>query len=233
MAIAQSGATTAPQDQRPRPFRTEANFVRVDAYPTRNGQPVLDLTAEEFEVLEDGKPQAIQSFEHVVVAPAGPQAQRSEPNNIEASRQLTANPRNRVFVLFLDTPHVSVEGGWHAREPLIRMIDRVLGPDDLVGIMTPRMAATDVVLARKTVVMASGLRNIWPWGERGTLLRDDREQAYEDCYPSLEQRSVVASMLARKRERATLDALKELVYYLRDLREERKAIVTVSEGWLL
>jgi VWFA-related protein len=233
VAIAQSGATATPQDQRPRPFRTEANFVRVDAYPTRNGQPVLDLTAEEFEVLEDGKPQAIQSFEHVVVAPAGPQTQRSEPNNIEASRQLVANPRNRVFVLFLDTPHVTVEGGWHAREPLIRMIDRVLGPDDLVGIMTPRMAATDVVLARKTVVMASGLRDIWPWGERGTLLKYDRETAYEDCYPSFYQRSVVARMVARKRERATLDALKELVYYLRDLREERKAIVTVSEGWLL
>jgi VWFA-related protein len=234
IAIAQTSAPApAPQDQRPRPFRTEANFVRVDAYPTRNGQPVLDLTSEEFEVFEDGKAQAIQSFEHVLVAPAGPEAQRAEPNTIEASRQLVANPRNRVFVLFLDTPHVTVAGGWHAREPLIRMIDRVLGPDDLVGIMTPRMAAADVVLARKTAVIADGLRNIWPWGERDTLQQDDREMAYEACYPGLEQRGVVASMVARKRERATLDALKELVYYLRDLREERKAIVTVSEGWLL
>ena len=235
IAIAQSGtpAPAQPQDQRPRPFRTEANFVRVDAYPTRNGQPVLDLTAEDFEVFEDGKAQAIQSFEHVLVAPAGPEALRSEPNTIEASRQLVANPRNRVFVLFLDTPHVTVAAGWHAREALIRMIDRVLGPDDLVGIMTPRMAAADVVLARKTAVIADGLRSIWPWGERDTLQQDDRERSYEACYPALEQRGVVAAMVARKRERATLDALKELVYYLRDLREERKAIVTVSEGWLL
>ena len=63
-----------------------------------------------------------------------------------------ANPRNRVFVLFLDSAHVSVEGAWHAREPLIRLVDRVLGPDDLVGIMTPRMSAADVVFARKTAV---------------------------------------------------------------------------------
>jgi len=139
IAIAQGGSTPQPpqQEQKPPIFRTEANFVRVDAYPTRNGQPVLDLIAEDFEVLEDNKPQSIQTFEHVVVTPAGPQAQRSEPNTIEASRQLVANPRNRVFVLFLDVPHVSVEGAWHAREPLIRMIDRVLGADDLVGIMTP------------------------------------------------------------------------------------------------
>ena len=236
LGIAQTASTPPPpQEQQPRqPFRAEANFVRVDAYPTRNGQPVLDLTADDFEVFEDGKPQAVQSFERVVISPAGPEALRSEPNTIEASRQLVANPRNRVFVLFLDTPHVSVAGGWHAREAIIRMIDRVLGPDDLVGIMTPRMAASDVVLARKTAVIADGLRSKWPWGERFTYQPDEREATYEMCFPGSDPRDgLVAEMVARKRERETLDALKELVYYLRDVREERKAIVTVSEGWVL
>ena len=37
----------------------------------------------------------------------------------------------------------------------------------------------------------------------------------------------------RKRERATLDAFEDLVRYLRTLREERKAILTVTEGWML
>ena len=61
--------SSQPQPQEPRPptFRTEANYVRVDAYPTRNGVPVQDLTADDFEVFEDNKPQAIQQFEHVVV----------------------------------------------------------------------------------------------------------------------------------------------------------------------
>ena len=40
-------------------------------------------------------------------------------------------------------------------------------------------------------------------------------------------------MIARKRERATLEALEDLVRYLRTVREERKAILTVTEGWLL
>ncbi len=207
--------------------------MRVDAYPTHNGEPVLDLKAEDFEVLEDDKPQKVETFEHILISPAGPQAQRSEPNTIDASRQLIANPKNRVFVLFLDVKHVAVDSGWHAREPLIRLIDRVLGPDDLVGIMTPRMSAADVVFARKTQVIASGLRDVWPWGERGTLMHDEREFQYDACYPAREQAGVVAEMIARKRERNTLDALRELVLYLRDLREERKAIVTVSEGWLL
>ncbi len=232
IAIAQAGSSQL-QDPPPQVFRTQANFVRVDAYPTRNGQPVLDLKAEDFDVFEDDKPQKVETFEHVLIAPAGPQSERSEPNSIEASRQLIANPRNRVFVLFLDTTHVSLDGSWHAREPLIRFIDRLLGPDDLVGVMTPRMSAADVVFARKTVVLADGLRNIWPWGTRGTLLEDERDFQYESCYPNVEQAGVVAEMKARRSERNTLDAMRELVLYLRDMREERKAIITVSEGWLL
>ena len=234
LTAAQSGSPAQPpQDQRPPTFRTEANYVRVDAYPTRNGQPVQDLTADDFEILEDGKPQSIQQFEHVNVRPAGPQSLRAEPNTIEESRQMAANPRNRVFVLFLDVQNVSIEGSWHAREPLIRLIDRMLGPDDLIGIMTPRMSAADLVLARKTEVMAGSLRNIWPWGERQTLERDEKELSYEACYPRREQAGVVAEMIARKRERQALETLQELVNYLRDVREERKAIVTVSEGWVL
>jgi VWFA-related protein len=238
---AQSPASSQPspqqpqqqQDQRPPTFRTEANYVRVDAYPTRNGQPVQDLTADDFEVFEDGKPQAVQQFEHVVVTPAGPQSVRSEPNNIGEMKQLIANPRNRVFVLFLDVQNVSVEGSWHAREPLIRLVDRMIGDDDLVGIMTTRMSAADLVLARKTEVIASGLRSIWPWGERQTLLQDEKERTYEACYPMRQQQGIVAEMIARKRERQSLTTLHELVTYLRDLREERKAIITVTEGWLL
>jgi len=235
IAIAQSGTKPEPpqQEQQPPTFRTQANFVRVDAYPTRNGQPVLDLKAEDFEVFEDDKPQKVETFEHVVITPAGPEAQRSEPSSIEASRQAAANPRNRVFVLFLDTPHVTIDGAWHAREPLIRMLDRVLGADDLVGLMTPRMSANDVVLARKTAVIASELRDLWPWGTRGTLIQDDRDREYETCYPYPYQGDVVLEMKARRHERDTLNALRELVLYLRDIREERKAIVTVSEGWLL
>jgi hypothetical protein len=40
------------------------------------------------------------------------------------------------------------------------------------------------------------------------------------------QADVVREMKARRHERNTLDALHEIVLYLRDMREERKAIVT-------
>jgi VWFA-related protein len=56
---------------------------------------------------------------------------------------------------------------------------------------------------------------------------------YEKCYPWEQTRGVVKEMAARRHERTTLDALNELVHYLAGIREDRKAIVTVTEGWLL
>ena len=234
-ALTLSAQTPAPppsQDQRP-VFRTEANFIRVDVFPTRDGVPVKNLTAADFEVLEDGVPQKLETFEFVQVRSSLAQPERHDPNTVQASRDMMKDPRARVFVLFLDLPHVTIGGTWHVRTPLVRLIERILAPDDLIGIMTPGMAASDITFARKTQVMAEGLFSRWPWGERFTLERDERERLYEACYPWPETKDVVAEMTARRRERSSLDALHELVGWLRDQREERKAVLTVSEGWAL
>jgi VWFA-related protein len=235
LASAQNGtaqnATAQEQPQQPQRFRVEANFIRVDAYPLKDGKPLMGLKAEDFEVYEDGTLQKIETFEHVVVRPAGPQEERVDPGSQREMLQAAANPRNRVFIIFLDTPHVDVASAHAINEPLIRLIDRILGPDDLVGVMTPDMAASQLVLGRKTQVIADSLRTNWPWGRRFSLLKDDLEEAYDTCYGA---RSDVAKLMtARKRERATLEALQDLVRYMRVVREERKAVLTVTEGWLL
>ncbi len=173
----------------------------------------------------------------MVVRPAGPQSERVEVSSQRESLQAAANPRNRVFVIFLDTPNVSVESAHAINEPLIRLMDRILGPDDLVGVMTPAMAASQVVLGRKTQVIEDSLRRNWPWGTRFSVMRDAQEDSYNACYPPTagegSESPLAREMIARKRERATLEALEDLVRYLRTVREERKAILTVTEGWLL
>ena len=132
---------------------------------------MLDLTAADFEVLEDNVPQAIETFEHIVVRPAGPQEERVDPGSQRAVQQALSNPRNRVFVIFLDTPHVTVPSAHAINEPLIRLIDRILGPDDLVGVMTPAMSASQIAFGRKTQVIESSLRANWAWGTRFTNVR--------------------------------------------------------------
>src|SRR4051794_27490128 len=64
-ATQQAPAQPGP-DQATRPtFRLGASYVRVDVYPSRNGEPVPDLERADFELLEDGKPQRIEQFERV------------------------------------------------------------------------------------------------------------------------------------------------------------------------
>jgi VWFA-related protein len=225
-----------PAQERPK-FRVESNFVRVDAYPVRDGKPLLDLKAEDFEVYEDGTLQKIETFEHVVVRPAGPE-ERTDPGSQRAALAAVANPRNRVFVVFLDLEHVQIASAHAINEPLIRLLDSILGPDDLVAVMTTAMSASEIVFGRKTQVIEKGLRTNWPWGKRFTLDRDAREHSFIQCYHPLSNETGSESALAkelirRKRERQTLDSMRDLVRYLRGVREERKAIITITEGWLL
>jgi VWFA-related protein len=236
---AQSGIPPPTPSQQP-PIRTGVNLVRVDVYPTRSNAPVLDLRADEFEVFEDGAAQRIESFDHVMIQPAGPQVSRVEPGSQRESLQAAANPRSRVFIIFLDTPNVMVDSAHRINEPLINLVDRILGPEDLVGVMTPAMSAAQLTLGRKTQVIEESLRRNWAWGTRFSFLLDEREEQYVACYPptSAEARAgmvhsaLATEMIRRKRERATLEALQDLVRYLHGVREERKAILTVTEGWL-
>jgi VWFA-related protein len=231
---------TPPEQQQPPPpvFRTEANFVRVDAFPTKDGTPVHGLTAEEFEVFEDGVPQTISSFEHVVIDTGTPPASRIEPNSVREGERMAGNPRNRVFIVFLDVPHVDVAGSHAIKEPLIRLMGRMMGPDDLVAVMTPSMSAASITFGRRTEVIERGLRENWPWGVRHSIIpMDTHELDYERCYPPLTgERSPSAlarTMIDRRRERMVLESLHDLVTYLGGVREERKAIITVTEGWRL
>jgi VWFA-related protein len=228
-------AQSTPSQEQPRPtFRTEANYVRVDMYATRDNQPIEDLKQEEIEILEDGTPQKIAAFEHVTVRPAGPQETRVEPNTAEQSRQAAADPRARVFVIFLDTYHVQVEGSHAMRQPIVRFLDRVIGQDDLVAVMTPEMSARDLTFGRKTTVISEMMQNDWAWGRRDTVGRQDpKEERYETCYPPEQKNTdgIAYEMIGRRRERLSLDAMQDLVTHLTGVREERKGVLLVSEGW--
>jgi VWFA-related protein len=234
-----------PQPQPPT-FRTEANYVRVDVYPTKDGMPVTDLTQDDFEVVEDRAPQKIEQFEHVVIRGGQPQETRVEPNTIAQSRSMVENSRARVFVVFLDTYHVDVTGSHNIRRPLVEALDRLIGPEDLVGVMTPEMAASDVTFARKTTTIDGFLTRYWAWGEKDRgIVRDKDDEDYGYCYPNQPQPSgpnepdctaqngIAAEMIDRRHEKMTIEALRDLVIHLRGVREERKAILAISNGWLL
>jgi len=216
-------------------FRAGANLVRVDAYVMADGVPVKDLTMDDFEVLEDNVVQRLESFQ--LVQPRGPAAQneRREPNTVAESRAMAREADSRVFVLFLDTGFVQIEGSYRAQAPLTRLLDQVIGQDDLVGVMTPDMSPRNVALGRRTASIEGFLKDHWAWGQRNRITSPDpREQEIMRCYPEVGDTAGFADeMIRRRRERQTLDALKGLIVHLEGIREERKFVVLLSEGWLL
>lgn len=233
---AAAGAILAAQQTAPpRPtFKSEANYIRVDAFVTSDGRPVEDLRAEDFELFEDGKPQKIDAFEFVRIAPAGPDATRVEPHTQEAANQMAADPRARVFVVFLDVDHVPVDGSYRLKSALATMLSRMLAPEDLVGIITSRNSPSELILARKTAVLQEQLDRYWYWGRRDTIDLQPEEQEYLNCYQRYEGGEALAyELIDRRREKMTLDALKDLVIHLRGLRDERKAVLAVTTGWRL
>ncbi len=71
-APAPQGGAPPPQGGAPPPqggaptFRTGVNIVRVDVIVAdEKGKPVTDLAKDEFEIVEDGRPQTIELFRHI------------------------------------------------------------------------------------------------------------------------------------------------------------------------
>jgi VWFA-related protein len=219
-------------DQQLPRFRAGANLVRVDAYVSKDDVAVTDLQADDFEVFEDDKPQTVESFELVTARPADPQSARVDPTNVRDMNQQVASAA-RVFTLFFDRWQVSIAGSYRARKPIIETLDRVIGPDDLVGVMTPEMSPSSVTYSRRTGSIERAVTETWHWGSRDQLHTTPQEDAIRDCFSSEASSDIAAKMIARLREKQTLDALDALISHLDGLRPERKFVMVFTEGWTL
>jgi VWFA-related protein len=218
----------SPQEPAQPVFRSAADLIRVDMYATRDGKFVTDLKADEIEILEDGVKQDIETFEFVNIAADAP----GDADERDEGDPATRDPRARVFVVFVDTHTTRLEGERNLRLSLVRFLDQLLGPSDLVGLMTPDMTASQVRLGRRATVI-SDVANDERWLKRVTSARADLvEHAWENCYGSPRGPSQrLNEMKARYRAKNTIAAMEDLVGHLRDLREERKAVLLLTGGW--
>jgi len=64
-------------------------------------------------------------------------------------------------VLFLDVSHVEMTASRAIRTPLIEALDRLIGQDDLIAVMTPQMSARDITFARRTTTIEGFLSRYW------------------------------------------------------------------------
>jgi len=235
-----------PQDL-PR-FRAGANLVRVDAYVSKDEVPLTDLSVSDFTVYEDDQPQVVESFELIRARAATPESERRDVNNTRDMRQQVADAA-RVFTLFFDPFYVSISGSYNLQKPLVDTLNKVIGPDDMIGAMTPFFSPSLITYSKRSESIEEFVKKYWMWGSRDVRWpvigkpekgRPDPTVGTEeaniwDCYPppDKENKGIPEAMIARLRERRTLQALESLVVHLEGLRQERKFVLIFTEGWPL
>jgi VWFA-related protein len=229
-----AGQPTAGQPQTPAPstdaqqppiFRTGINFVRVDVIVTdKNGNAVEDLKPGDFEIVEQNKPQKIETFKLIsldgglIPGPDGPprQIRTDDDEESEASRDDV-----RLFAIFLDDYHVRRESSLGARNQIARFVETQLGPSDMVGLMYPLEPIGAVRMTRNHDAIVKGIQQF-----------DGRKYDYT---PKNEYEQRVAyyptETVEKIRNQISMSAIKSLIVHMGGLKEGRKALILVSEGY--
>ena len=224
--------------------------MRIDAVVTdRDGRIVSDLTAEDFEVRQDGKQQTVTFAQFMpvlvaepreaartrVVAPAGSPVEAAALPPVPVKREAV----QRTLAIVVDDLSLSVESFQNAQRALHTFVDRELQPTDLVALVRTggSSGALQSFTTDRRVLHAAidGLR--WNGASRNGV------EAFEavNQWTTFDERTGMApsddfrtiTQLRNSMSAAgTLGALNLAIQGTRDL-PGRKAIIFVSEGFQL
>lgn len=136
--------------------RITTNLVQIDAVVTKNGKPIKDLKAEDFELFEDGRRQEITSFAYIsnVADNAGTVQKTSSkdpnttsdpnrPNQTSPPPIPTEIPRRNI-ALVVDDYGLSAQSMAEVRRQMRKFIDEQLNPNDLIAIVLTSRAKREL-----------------------------------------------------------------------------------------
>lgn len=217
-------ATPDAQGQQPT-FRAGINFVRVDVILTdRNGNQILDLQPTDFEVFEDGKPQKIESFKFIKLDGGTADAVKEPPRQIRTDADEEAEAARddvRLFAMFLDDYHVRRGTSLSARGQLARFIETQLGPSDMIGLMYPLESTSSIRMTRNHNAVMRALAQF-----QGRKFEYEPKNQFEENYAHYP-----TEVVERIRTQVSMSAIKSLIVHMGSLKEGRKALILVSEGF--
>jgi VWFA-related protein len=213
-------------------FRVEINYVEVDANVVDGkGDFVDSLQASDFQVFEDGKPQAVKSFGLVRIPLERPEMPMFARQSIEPDVQSNDRPFDgRVYLIVLDALHISPMYTPRVRGAARRFIENSIGSNDVAAVVSTQGAAAQDFTGNKRLLLAAVDRFIGNALQSATLdkmedysrkqvmsMTDKTPKDFEDV-----QRAFNAS--------ATFRTIRQLADFMAGVRGRRKALVLFSEG---
>ncbi|MBL8178653.1 MAG: VWA domain-containing protein [Bryobacterales bacterium] len=226
MALLGQQTTSQQQDD---VIRITVNLVQVDAVVTdAKGRHITGLEAADFELLQDGKPQKITSFQFVRSAapsvtapkPADPSAPPAPPVALKPDQI------QRTIAVVVDDLNMSWESMAYAQQAMKKFVDEKIQQGDLVAVVRTGagMGALQSFTADKRQMLAAVERVKWnPLGRGGVSAFGNRDEEEEEAFATLDNfRDRIFSV-------GTLGAINYVVNGLREL-PGRKSVVLVSDG---
>ena len=115
-------------------LRFDVDLVQIDAVVTdQKGNHVAGLSADDFEVRQDGQPQRIKHLTYV--SPQRVSTAEPGPGGNGGSGQLRRDQVRRTIVLLLDDMRMEFADFVYAQRALTRFIDHGLQPGDLAAVV--------------------------------------------------------------------------------------------------
>lgn len=199
--------------------------MRVDVIISdKTGNPVADLTQADFEVSEDDKPQQIDTFKLVKLDGGRTDSMKEPPKEIRTDYDEEAEAARddvRLFAIFLDDYHVRKGASLASRNQLARFIETQLGPSDMIGLMYPLETTSSVRMTRNHSAVMRGLQQF-----EGRKYDYRPRNQFEEQYANYPTETV-----ERIRVQVSLSAIKSLIVHMGSLKEGRKTLILVSEGY--
>jgi VWFA-related protein len=238
VAVVLSALASAQIASRPQAtFRSEINYVEVDVVVTdAAGRFVPGLTAEDFELRDDGKLQTIEGFRAVDVPVArDDRPLLGAPGIVSDVTSNLGAADGRLYLLVLDDLHTTPSNTHHVRRRAREFIERYLGANDLAAVIhtSGRGHAGQDFTANRALLAAAVDRFMGRALNPAILNRIDDFNAIAS-----RGRGVGEPPPARDREererlaaaRGTFLTILDLANYMASLSGRRKAMLLFSEG---
>jgi VWFA-related protein len=127
-------AQQAAQPEPPPIFRVQVDAIELDAFVTdAQGNPVTDLTVDDFELFEDGRRQTISSFSQINIPIERVERPLFSPRAIEPDVQTNTGPEGRLYVIALD--EVRPDLALRTRHFLRRFIEQHFAANDVAAVV--------------------------------------------------------------------------------------------------
>jgi VWFA-related protein len=203
-------------------FRVAIDLVTLDAIPRdARGQFVSDLTKDDFEVLEDGVRQELASLVLVHggrvfnLQTAPPPA---APEGLILPRARPAAQAGRIFLIVVDDLHLNAHDTPYVRDVLKKMATTLIHEGDLFAIISTGPSSVEVPLSYDVRSLQSAISKV-----RGSALDP------QDLFISPE--GVQGPPEVRRRAHVAFSTTYKLVSELEKIKDRRKALILVSNGY--